>query len=92
MLDISAWVKECMMHSKRAQPYLVSINNQFLNHEIYKYIESRGNGASLMKIGTKRRRTKVQMELDAQQEESDRQLLEDSQNMKAQMQAMYDQM
>ena len=43
-----------------------------------------------MKIGTKRRRTKVQMELDAQQEESDRQLLEDSQNMKAQMQAMHE--
>ena len=66
MLDISAWAKECMMHSKRAQLYLVSVIYQLFCHEIQICIESRGNGASLMKIGTKRRRTKVQMELDAQ--------------------------
>ena len=32
----------------------------------------KGNGASLMRIGAKRRRTKLQLELDAKQEEEDR--------------------
>ena len=49
------------------------------------YIASKGNAASLMKPGTKRRRTNVQMELDAKQEEEDRQLLKNTKEMKAEM-------
>ena len=44
-------------------------------------IASKGNAASLMKPGTKRRRTNVQIELDAKQEEEDRQLLKDTRDM-----------
>ena len=41
-----------------------------------------------MKPGTKRRRTNVQMELDAKKEEEDRQLLKNTKEMKAEMETL----
>ena len=58
------WTRRQHKRSKTVQPFLVGITGSPIPQEdanFVFYIASKGNGANLIKVGTKRRRTKAQI-------------------------------